>query len=281
MNNIPTLQQLLEAGVHFGHQVRRGHPKMQTYIYGVREGVHIINLEESEKKLKEALDFAEKLGSEGKILLFVGTKKQAQPIVKEFAGSIKAPYVDYRWVGGLITNYEEIRKNIKKLMDLKDQKEKGELTKYTKKEQLLITRKLEQFDREWGGVVALERRPDAVFIIDTVSEKTAVREAMRVGLPIIAIVDTNADPELIDYPIPGNDDATKSISILTKAVAEAYGAGQKSGEKLKVKIEKAEEKKLADEKTKIEETTSEIAEEVADVEEEVEKEEVKEAERPV
>lgn len=276
---IPTMQQLLEAGVHFGHQVRRGNPHMQEYIYGVREGVHIINLEESEKKLKEAAEYAQKLGSTGKVILFVGTKKQAQPIIKELATKIGAPYIDFRWVGGLLTNFAEVRKNIKKLIDLKDKQEKGELTHYTKKERLLITRKLSKFDRQWGGVVNLNDLPDAIFLSDSASEKTALLEAKRVGIPVIGISDTNADPVFIDYPIPGNDDATKSIKIMTDTVGEAYGEGLKMGAKTK---KAAEEKAEADKKSLEEAPVDKaIEEEVSAAEEEVEKKAVEEAGRVV
>lgn len=222
---IPSLPELLEAGVHFGHQVRRGHPKMAEYIFGVREGVHIINLEQSEKLLRSACEFAKKLGEEKKVILFVGTKKQAQPIIKEAAEKVGAPYVNFRWMGGLLTNFDEIKKNIKKLTDLEEKKSKGELSKYTKKEQLLIDRKLAKFAKEWGGLAKMDKLPDAIFLADCVSEKTALAESRRLGLPIIGIADTNCNPLLLDYPIPGNDDATKSIKILIEAIAQAYGDG--------------------------------------------------------
>ncbi|MDO8638068.1 MAG: 30S ribosomal protein S2 [Candidatus Daviesbacteria bacterium] len=279
MSKIPTLQELLEAGVHFGHQVRRGYPKMLAYIYGVREGVHIIDLEKSEKLLKEAADFAEKLGKEGKVLMFVGTKKQAQPIVKELAEKIGAPYVTYRWVGGFLTNFDEVRKNIKKLLDLKEKQEKGELSHYTKKEQLLIGKKIIKFEAELGGIAKLDKLPDAVFIIDTNAEKTAVAEANRINIPIIGICDTNCNPQPINYPIPGNDDASKSIKILSEAIADAYGEGLNIAAKTKVKEEKAEAEKV--ELEKIEEPVSEIAAEVEAAEELVEKKSVEEAERVV
>lgn len=274
MVKVPTLQQLLEAGVHFGHQVRRGHPKMGQYIFGVREGVHIIDLEKSEKMLKEAAEFAHQLGKEGKVLLLVGTKKQAQPIVAELAQKANLPYVDFRWLGGLLTNFDEIRKNIKKLLELKDKKAQGELARYTKKEQLLISRKLEKFDRTWGGVAEMVQLPDAIFVIDCVAEKTALSEANMMGIPVIGIADTNANPQLISHPIPSNDDATKSIRLITETVVHAYMEG------VRVSTKKPSGKKEA---TKPEvsgaEAVSPILEEVAAVEEEVEKETVAESER--
>jgi len=278
--SIPSMQQLLEAGVHFGHQVRRGHPKMGEYIYGVREGVHIVNLELSEKKLQEAAEYVFKLGEQGKIILFIGTKKQAQPIVKEAAEKLGAPYMDYRWIGGMLTNFDEVRKNAKKLIDLSEKKEKGELSHYTKKEQLLISRKLEKFNHELGGIAKLEKIPDALFIVDCVAEKTAIAEATRMGIPIVAIADTNCNPALIDYPIPGNDDATKSIKIIVDAVAKAYEEGLKGFQKSKIKDQKEAEKKeqkLAEDAA----ADSVVAEDVAAAEEEVEKKTVAESERVV
>jgi small subunit ribosomal protein S2 len=278
------MQDLLEAGVHFGHQVRRGHPKMQEYIFGVRDGVHIINLESSEKLLKEAAEYANKLGKEGKILLFVGTKKQAQPLVQAAVQEAKAPFISDRWVGGLLTNFDEVKKNIKKLQDLKEKKEKGELTRYTKKEQLLISRKLEKFDKVYGGVVDLEKLPDAIFLTDCVGEKTALAESLKVGIPVIAIADTNCNPLLLDYPIPGNDDATKSIKVILDTISGAYGQGLGNA-----KAEKKEEPKQEKNQPKVEEKTeekpdegnSQIAAEIAAAEEAVEAKSVEEADRAV
>lgn len=276
MSKVPTLQQLLEAGVHFGHQVRRGHPRMGEYIYGVREGVHVINLEQTESALISAADYVKSLGKEGKTILLVGTKKQAQPIVKELAEKMGAPYINYRWIGGLLTNFDEIRRNIKKLTDIKEKGEKGELSHYTKRERLLISRKLGKFDKEWGGIVNMETLPDVIYIVDCVTEKTAIAEANRMEIPIVAIADTNCNPYLINYPIPGNDDSTKSIRIITEAIASAYNDG-KGG----LKKESSEEKKEVSkaEKKEMEEIKGEIAEAVAAAEEEVEKVTVEESER--
>ncbi len=274
----PTMQQLLEAGVHFGHQTRRGNPRMQRYIYGARDGVHIINLEDTEKLLQDACNFVNELGQQGKRLLFIGTKKQAQSMVAEAAKSADAAYINYRWMGGILTNFDELRKNIKKILDLKDQREKGELARYTKKEQLLISRKIEKFETEIGGIAKLDRLPDAVFILDAVGERTALNEARRMNLPIVAIADTNSDPMQIDYPIPGNDDATKSIKIILDAIAAAYQEGlEKAGAAKKV----AEEKKAADAKKAEEKESAAVSDEVAVIEQEVEKEVVKDSERVV
>lgn len=276
------MQQLLEAGVHFGHQVRRGNPKMQEYIYGERDGVHIINLEQSEKLLKEAIEFAYKVGEDGRSLLIVGTKKQAQPIILEAAKKSGAFYITSKWIAGLLTNFEEIRKNINKLNDLKSQQEKGELGRYTKKEQLIISRKLHKFDTGYGGIAQMDKLPDAIFLIDCVAEKTALNEANRVGIAVIGICDTNSNPTLVNYPIPGNDDATKAIKIIVDAVADGFESGAKKG--IKIKAEKEGNGQEAEKASQAEDQagqTDPIAEEVAAAEEEIEKEEVKDAERVV
>ncbi len=234
---LPSLQELLEAGVHFGHQVRRGDPRMNQYIYGIRGGVHIINLESSEKKLQEAAEFLFELGKSGKSLLYIGTKKQAKELVKEVALKTNSSYVDFKWRGGLLTNFEEVKKNIKKLLELRDLKEKGELNKYTKKEQLLIHRKLEKFDESWGGVALMENLPDALFVVDSVNEKTALHEAIRLGIPVVGITDTNSNPFLVTYPIPANDDATKALKLIIETMSAVYQAGLKEWESAKGKVE--------------------------------------------
>ena len=279
MVKLPTLQELLEAGVHFGHQVRRGHPRMRPYIYGARDGVHIVDLTQSEKYLKAAVEAVYNLGKEGKVLLFVGTKKQARSIVEELAKILQAPYLTQRWIGGFLTNFEEVKKNIKKLKEFKEQKEKGTLSKYTKKEQLLLERQMNKLQRDLGGVLDLEVLPDAIFVVDAVSDEIAVREAYKLGIKVVAIADSNCDPTKIDYPIPGNDDAIKSIKILTEAVASAYGEGKKEAGKTAAKEAKKIDEKEA--KKAEEEIAEDLKEEVAEVEEKVEKAAVKDAERVV
>ncbi len=271
--SVPSMQDLLEAGVHFGHQVRRGHPRMKEFIFGAREGVHIINLEHSEKLLQEAADYVNKLGAEGKVILFVGTKKQAQPIIKEAAEKCNAPYVDIKWIGGFLTNFDEIRKNVKKLNDLAEKTEKGELVR-TKKEQLLISKKLEKFGKEWGGIANMDKLPDALFIVDCVMEKTAVLEANRMEIPVIGIADSNCNPALLAFPIPGNDDATKSIKIIVDAIADAYSQGLKAAGK-------AAEAKKKEEEAKEEKADASIEADVEDAEVAVEQEAVEEAKREV
>ena len=278
MYKLPTLEELLEAGVHFGHQVRRGHPRMKPYIYGARDGVHIIDLTQSDKYLKEACEYVYQLGKSSKVLLFVATKKQARVIVEPLAKELEAPYLVERWMGGFLTNFEEIKKNIKLLKEYKEQKAKGQLTKYTKKEQLLLERKMDKLEKDFRGVMDMEKWPDALFVIDAVTDNIAVREANRLGIKVVAIADSNCNVSELDHPIPGNDDAIKSITILVETIAKAYGEGKKEAGEIKV----AKEKKDAEEKLKTEEVLpEEIVVEVAAAEEKVEKAEVKEAERVV
>ncbi len=279
MYKLPTLQELLEAGVHFGHQVRRGHPRMKPYIYGAREGVHVIDLTQSEKLLKEAAEFVYNLGEEGKILLFVGTKKQAKPIIEETAKELGAPYLVERWMGGFLTNFPEIQKNIKKLKEYLDQKTKGELSKYTKKEQLLLERKMGKLQKDFAGVMDLAKLPDVIFVVDAVSDNIAIREANRLSIKVVAIADSNSNPSEIDYPIPGNDDAIKSIKILVGTVAEAYGEGKKEAGKVAEKAAKKAEKETEAAKASESVVGGELAAAVAEVEEKVEKETVKESGR--
>lgn len=277
MYKLPTLQELLEAGVHFGHQIRRNNPRMRPYIYGAREGISVIDLTQSEKYLKEATEFVYDLGKSGKVLLFVGTKKQARPIIEELAGKLETPFLAERWMGGFLTNFSEIQKNIKKLQSYLEQKSKGGLSKYTKKEQLLLERKMGKLQRDFAGVMNLISLPDAIFVVDAVSDNIAVREANRLNIKVVAIADSNCDPTQIDYPVPGNDDAIKSIKILVTAIASAYGEGKKEAGKAVEKEAKKEAKK--EEKKKAEEKV--LAIEVAEAEEKIEKETVKEFERKI
>ncbi|MBI2196866.1 30S ribosomal protein S2 [Candidatus Daviesbacteria bacterium] len=278
MYKLPSLQELLEAGVHFGHQVRRGHPRMRPYIYGAREGVHVIDLTQSEKYLKEACEFVYELGKFGKVLLFVGTKKQAKPVIEELAKEFQAPYLVQRWMGGFLTNFEQMQKNIKILKEYLEQKEKGQLSKYTKKEQLLLDRKMGKLQKDFAGVMDLGKLPDALFVVDAVSDNIAIREARRLNIKVVAITDSNSDPTEIDYPIPGNDDAIKSIKVLVGAIASAYGEGKKEAGKVAEKLLKSQEKEAAKKEDVLPE---ELKEEVAVAEEMVEKKAVKESERIV
>ena len=285
MMKIPSLQELLEAGVHFGHKVSRGNPRMKPFIYGSRDGVHIIDLTISEKFLREACDFAKELGQNGKVLLFVGTKKQAQDMVGEAAKKVDAPYLVNHWVGGFLTNFEEISKNIKRLKELKEAKTQGNLQKYTKKEQLLLDRRMADLQRVFGGVENLTTLPDVIFVADANKDAGAVREASRIGVKVIAVVDSNADPTLVDFPIPGNDDAIKSITILVSAIATSYGEGKSEAGKVAQKVEAKRKTRPSDgDKASVDKEEvlpEEVIEEVTAAEEEIEKKEVAEAERVV
>lgn len=285
---VPSMQQLLEAGVHFGHKVSRAHPKMNQYIYGARDGVSIIDLAQSEEKLKEAASFAYNLGKSEGVLLVVGTKKQAREIVENLAKEAQTPYLISHWLGGLLTNFDEIKKNLNKLSTLKEEKEKGELKRYTKKEQLLISRKLEKFERDYGGIATLNKVPDAMFVVDAVADLTAVKEAYKKGIKIVGFADTNSNPSLLDYPIPANDDGIKSIKIICEAIIKIYEQGKKEAgialAKAVKKEEAAQKKQAAQDSIEPEEgpkLDKQVAEEAAVLEEAIEKKVLEESERKV
>lgn len=224
---IPSMQELLEAGVHFGHQVRRWNPKMRPYIFTARGGVHVLDLAQTVEKLEQACEFVRKTAEAGGNIIFLASKKQARSIVLEEAKRAGALHMTERWIGGLLTNWEQTSKNIKKLSDLKTKKEAGEFKDLTKKENLLIDRDIAKLERFYGGIASLEKLPDAIFVVDVRKEENACREAKLKGIPVVAICDTNANLSLVDYPIPGNDDAIKAIEIMTKAIADAYEEGHK------------------------------------------------------
>jgi len=226
MPKIPDLLTMLKSGVHFGHQVGRRHPKMKPYIFSAKSGFHIINLEETQKKLEEALEFVTKIVANGGTVLFLSTKKQAKQIVANYAKDCSMPYITERWLGGTFTNFGEIKKLVKKYTELKKKKASGELDKYTKKEKLEFDREIEKLDSMVGGIENLNKIPDAVFICGIKKEKTAVQEAMNRNIPIVGIADTNVDPDKITYPIPGNDDAVKSIDLITSLICQAVKEGQ-------------------------------------------------------
>lgn len=216
--NIPKLEEMLKAGMHFGHRTNRWHPKMEPFIFTKKNGIYIINIEKTQEQIKKALEFMIKLRSEDKTILFVGTKKQVRVSMKEMAEEIGSPYVVGKWLGGFITNFAVVKKSIKKYQDLLSDKESGKLSKYTKKEQLDFDRDIKRLEERVGGLVGLTRLPDAMFVWDLKEEKTAVAEAISKNIPIIAVCDTNVNPELADYPIPANDDATKTIELLLNCI---------------------------------------------------------------
>ncbi|MFH0951633.1 MAG: 30S ribosomal protein S2 [Patescibacteria group bacterium] len=225
-----SLVEMLKAGVHFGHQKSRWHPKMRQYIFTARNGIHIINLEKTKEKLLVALDFARETAKSGGVILFVGTKRQAKMIVKKYADLAGMPYVIERWIGGTFTNYETVQKLIKKYNDLVAQQKAGELAKYTKKEQLKIGEKIKKMEKIVGGINTLSALPAAVFVVDLKHDQTAAKEAKKRNITIIGLTDTNVSPEGIKYVIPANDDATKSIELITSLIAEAIieGKGQRA-----------------------------------------------------
>src|SRR3989339_321519 len=224
----PSLLAMLKAGVHFGHKNSKWHPNMEPYIFTTKNSVHIINLEATQKKLEEALKVLADLASQNKTILFVGTKSQATSLVEKYAILCDMPYVVNRWLGGLLTNFSHVAQVPQKLTRLKKDRESGELKKYTKKEQLEFDREIERLDYLVGGIETMTKKPDMVFLVDLVKEKTALREAQQMGIPVTALCDTNTDPRAVDYPIPGNDDATKSIKLMMQAVAEAVNEGKKN-----------------------------------------------------
>jgi small subunit ribosomal protein S2 len=222
-----TIKQLLEAGVHFGHHSRRWNPKMKPFIFGKKHGIFIIDLEKSLERMRLAYDAVRNITEAGRDILFVGTKQQARPIIEEEATRCGSCYVTERWLGGLLTNFEILSTRITRLSDLERMINEGQYGRTTKKEALLLQREHKKLLRVFAGLKALDRLPGAVFVIDPVREATAVAEAKRVRIPVIALIDTNGDPDGIDYPIPGNDDALRSIRLVAGMVANAVMEGRK------------------------------------------------------
>ena len=220
-------EEMAQAGLHFGHRTSRVHPKMRPYLYGVRNTVHIIDLEKTAEKLKEVLKFVETLVSEGKTLLLVGTKIQVKDLVKGAAIECALPYVAERWLGGTFTNFETIKKRIEYFKDLEKKKTEGGLEKYTKKERAEIDKELKNLELKFGGIKNLEKLPEAIFVIDMKKDSLAVKEARMKGIKVIAISDTNCDPTLADYPIPANDDAISSVKYILEKVAEVIKKAKK------------------------------------------------------
>jgi small subunit ribosomal protein S2 len=223
---VVSMRELLEAGVHFGHQTRRWNPKMKRFIFSERGGIYIIDLQQTLALLEEAYEFSRNLAERGGTILFVGTKKQAQDAIEEQAKRVGMPYVSHRWLGGLLTNWRTISDRIDRLHDLRRQKEEGQLELLPAKERIAMLAELEKLENNLGGVADLKRQPDAAFIIDLRKEQLAVRETRRLGMPVIALVDTNCDPDEADYAIPGNDDAIRACSLITRVIADGIEAGR-------------------------------------------------------
>ena len=236
MAPVVTMRQLLEAGVHFGHQTRRWNPKMKRFIDGERNGIYIIDLQQSLERIEVSYSYVRDLVADGGTILFVGTKKQAQDGVQSYAEKCGMPYVNVRWLGGMLTNFETMHKRVGKMKEYQRQRDSGEFEAMPKKEALKISRELEKLERNLGGIRNLERAPDAVFILDTKKEDIAVTEARKLGIPIVAVVDTNCDPDVITYPIPGNDDAIRSGNLLCRVVADAVEEGRYIASRRGVKV---------------------------------------------
>ena len=226
MAPVVTMRQLLEAGVHFGHQTRRWNPKMKRFIHGERNGIYIIDLQQTLGRIEVAYSFVRDLVADGGIVLFVGTKKQAQDSVQGYAEKCGMPYVNVRWLGGMLTNFETMHKRVGKMKEYQRMRDSGEFEAMPKKEALKLSRELEKLERNLGGIRNLDGPPDAVFILDTKKEDIAVTEANKLGIPIVAVVDTNCDPDIVTYVIPGNDDAIRSGNLMCRVIADAVEEGR-------------------------------------------------------
>lgn len=244
-----SMRDLLECGVHFGHQTRRSNPKMKKFIFGERKGIYVIDLQKTLRYFRYTYNIVRDAAAEGKTILFVGTKKQAGGAIKEYAEKCGMPYVNHRWLGGMMTNFGTIRQSIRKLEVIEKMEEDGSIKLLTKKEALMLTRKKEKLLAYLGGIRYMKTQPDMIFVIDTVKEKIAVQEANRLRIPVVAPLDTNCDPDLVTYPIPGNDDAIRSVQLFCQEMAEAINEGkalrEQDGEALP-----SEEKEITDEEKK-------------------------------
>ena len=263
--SVVAMKQLLEAGVHFGHQTRRWDPRMAEYIFQARNGIHIIDLQKTSKKLDEAYDFVREQAEEGKTILFVGTKKQAQECMKEAAEKCGMYYVDKRWLGGMLTNFDTIQKRIQRLKDLETMSEDGTFDVLPKKEVILLKKEMEKLERNLGGIKDMSELPGVIFLVDPKKERIAVLEAKKLGIPTVGLVDTNCNPEDVDYVIPGNDDAIRAVKLIADVIANAVIEG-KQGESFDAEVE---EQEVSEEETTIEQV-------VANEEETESKEEVTE-----
>lgn len=241
---VVAMKQLLEAGVHFGHQTRRWDPKMAEYIFQARNGIHIIDLQKTSKKLDEAYGFIKEQAEEGKTILFVGTKKQAQECMKEAALKCGMYYIDQRWLGGMLTNFGTIQKRIQRLKDLETMQEDGTFNVLPKKEVILLKKEMEKLEKNLGGIKEMDKIPGVIFLVDPKKERIAILEAKKLGIPVVGLVDTNCNPEELDYPIPGNDDAIRAVKLIADVMANAVIEG-KQGESFEP--ETAEEQEAVEE----------------------------------
>ncbi len=238
--SVVAMKQLLEAGVHFGHQTRRWNPKMAEYIFQARNGIHIIDLQKSSKKLDEAYDFLKNQAEEGKTVLFVGTKKQAQECAKEAAEKCGMYFVNQRWLGGTLTNFKTIRNRVKRLTDIEKMQEDGTFDVLPKKEVILLKKEMEKLEKNLGGIKEMTELPGVMFVVDPNKERIAILEARKLGIPVIGLVDTNCNPEDVDYPIPGNDDAIRAVKLIMDVMANAVIEGRQ-GESMEQEVDEQEQ----------------------------------------
>ena len=254
---VVAMKQLLEAGVHFGHQTRRWDPRMAEYIFQARNGIHIIDLQKTSKKLDEAYAFLKEQAEEGKTVLFVGTKKQAQECMKQAAIKCGMYYVDQRWLGGMLTNFNTIQKRIQRLKDLEAMQEDGTFDVLPKKEVILLKKEMEKLERNLGGIKDMDKLPGVIFLVDPKKERIAVLEAKKLGIPVVGLVDTNCNPEEVDYAIPGNDDAIRAVKLIADVMANAVIEG-KQGESFEPEMQ---EQSVEEEATTIEQVVENSEEE--------------------
>ena len=257
---VVAMKQLLEAGVHFGHQTRRWDPKMAEYIFQARNGIHVIDLQKTSKKLDEAYSFMKEQAEEGKTFLFVGTKKQAQECMKEAAEKSGMYYVNQRWLGGMLTNFGTIRKRVERLNELEKMQEDGTFDVLPKKEVILLKKEMEKLEKNLGGIKDMTEIPGVMFVVDPKKERIAILEAKKLGIPVVGIVDTNCNPEDLDYPIPGNDDAIRAVKLIADVMANAVIEG-KQGESFEPATE---EQDVSEEVESMEQVVSESEEENAE-----------------
>ena len=254
---VVAMKQLLEAGVHFGHQTRRWDPKMAEYIFQARNGIHIIDLQKTSKKLDEAYEFVKGQVEEGKTVLFVGTKKQAQECMKDAALACGMYYVDQRWLGGMLTNFDTIQARIKRLKDLETMEQDGTFDVLPKKEVILLKKEMEKLERNLGGIKDMQELPGVIFLVDPKKERIAILEAKKLNIPVVGLVDTNCNPEELDYAIPGNDDAIRAVKLIADCIANAVIEG-KQGESFEPEMEQVQESE--EEPTSMEEIVENVEE---------------------
>ena len=253
---VVAMKQLLEAGVHFGHQTRRWDPKMAEYIFQARNGIHIIDLQKTSKKLDEAYNFIKEQAEEGKDILFVGTKKQAQECVKEAAIKCGMFYVDQRWLGGMLTNYKTIQKRVERLKKLEEMRDNGTFDLLPKKEVINLKKEMDKLERNLGGIKEMKRLPGAIFIVDPKKERIAILEARKLNIPIVGLIDTNCNPEDVDYPIPGNDDAIRAVKLIADVMTNAVIEGRQ-GEAMETSTPEKEQQDVKEEVKDMEQVVAE------------------------